>query len=249
MDKATLIEKSEKFGALALALAKAQGEFEEVEKNCVARIPMKSGGSYSFEYADLAAIRNATTPALTKYGIALIQAFETVRIAAERDRPARAIIRVQTELLHGESEQWMRTPLLEIEADANDAKAIGGASTYFRRYQVQTLLAIAAEDDTDADGQGQRKENTRSAPPSQQRSAPPRQAPSADKTLEPGEDPPSMQTTDVAATVRAAIAKQDWRTALQTATALPSGPLKASLMEEYRSARHGANGAGKEAHS
>jgi ERF superfamily. len=38
---------------VSAAFAKAQGDFKELAKNRVAKVPMKSGGHYSYKYADL----------------------------------------------------------------------------------------------------------------------------------------------------------------------------------------------------
>jgi hypothetical protein len=153
-----LMERSPTFAAIATALAKAQAGFLPIEKNCTARIQSKSGASYTYDYADLSAIRDATVAALTANCIALVHAVETV----SEDGSSR--VRVQTELIH-ESGEFFRSPILEALVDSGDIKQVGIATTYFRRYQVQTLLGIAPEEDKDADGAGERKENFRSPPP------------------------------------------------------------------------------------
>jgi hypothetical protein len=114
---------------------------------------------------------------------------------------------------------------------------------------VSALLGIAAEEDKDADGSGQRKETIRSAPAA--RPLPARPAPTPDRTLAPGQDPQAMTggseaaTPDAAAAIRGAIAKKEWQVALPALTALPPGPAKEQLKTEYHAARYGAaNGKG-----
>jgi len=156
--RARLLERSEAFAAVATALAKAQATFTPIEKNRTARIQMKAGGSYTYEYADLAAIREAISPALSANGLALLQPFEL------SSRNGQTTLRLQTELIH-ESGEWFRTPVLEVGVDLGDIKALGIAITYLRRYQVQALLGIAPDTDVDAgEGETLPMEETRRAP-------------------------------------------------------------------------------------
>lgn len=254
---APLLERSETFAKVALALAKAQASFTEVEKNCTAKVPMKSGGSYSFDYADLAAIRAATSPALTANGLAILASVSTEVLDKERIR-----VSVQTELIH-ESGEWFRTPRLFLDVFAGDQKLIGGTSTYFRRYQAQNLLGIAAEDDKDADGAGERKETYRSAPPPPASisgvnpgrfqcryghkhttaegaktctgdGAPAGEAP-ADQTSPPAAPPAAPE--DPVAVCQAALEKKDWRAYLGAIGKVP--PQKRDEMQrQYQSTRY-----------
>ncbi len=262
-----LIERSENFAAIAAALAKAQSEFLPVEKNCTAKISSKrTGQTFTYDYADRAAIRDATIPALTKYGLALFHAIATEppdNDGEPREGEQRGLTRisVQTELVH-ESGEWFRTPLLEIDVDAGEIKEVGIVATYFSRYQTEKLLGIAAEE---GDAEGERKENFRAAPPAAGagnfRCANGHRHTTAqgakeckDATpaggVEPGNDAAPMTggseepaQPDHATIVRKAIATKDWQTALTTLTALPPGKLKEDLKTEYQAARHGPNGA------
>lgn len=145
---------------LFTALSKAQAEFTDVSKNKTANIPMKKGGSYSYKFATLPDIRKAVQPALTKNGLSIIQRINTDSL--------------QTMLCH-ESGQWidskmsLNTRLLPQE--------IGSLLTYYRRYQLSSILNVAADEDEDgtaannaAKGQqnrGNRQQNNRgnSGPP------------------------------------------------------------------------------------
>src|SRR5665811_688131 len=54
---------------LMAALAKAQGAMKNPEKNKTATIPMKTGGVYSFTYADLPEIYDTNRAALSDNGL------------------------------------------------------------------------------------------------------------------------------------------------------------------------------------
>jgi hypothetical protein len=254
---APLLERSEKIGALAVALAKAQAEFTEIERNCKGQ-----SGNRTFFYADFAAIRAATNPALTKYGLALLSSFAVEILPVRDGGPELARVWVQTELIHGESEQYLRTPVVETFVPEADVKAQGGATSYFRRYQARTLLGVA---DEEADGEGERLENARSAPPpvagsqggnfrcaaGQRHTSAQgaKECPGAsahgagDGTLEPGKDPASMNgPVDESPTVKQlqdAVGKKDWKACVQILSKLSDGEMKRRLTETYNAARFG----------
>lgn len=220
----TLIEKSEKWGAIATALAKAQAEFPDIEMDMEASIQTRTGGRYGYEYASLAAIRKAVTPALAKNGIALVQAAENVATDPSsgdpEDGPSHRVA-VQTELLHGESEQFFRHPVLEVEVP-DEIKEIGIATSYFRRYQILALLGLAPEKDVDT-GEG-------TAQKSQRRAAPPRK-----DDLD--QRPPAGPDEIAAKEVRDLIAAKQFQKALAAITSFPASPGKEQLLAEYRDAK------------
>ncbi len=119
-------------GPLAAALAKAQSEFGAVTKDKTVTVQTKSGGSYSFKYAPLDQILNVVKGPLTKNGLALVQLLDSDALV--------------TMLIH-ESGATLEahTPLPE----SGDVQGYGSAITYLRRYAVQAMLGIAAEDDDD----------------------------------------------------------------------------------------------------
>ena len=103
---------------------------------------------YRSKYADLNAIREACMPALNKNGITLLQ--PTVNIDGRNY--------VETILLH-ESGEWISSETEILFAKPNDAQAQGSGITYARRYGMQSLVNVGADDD---DG------NTASTPAKQQ---------------------------------------------------------------------------------
>jgi hypothetical protein len=161
------MQTSEQINELAAALAKAQGEFPPIPKDCVAKIQTKKGGSYSFKYADLDTVLSTVRPVLSKHGLALVVDIETVKNEAG-ERAMRATIR----LIHC-SGQWMQTTGLAIAIDADayanqPAQSSGSAATYATRYAVEALLSIRATDDQDgAEASGNHIEVQRRPPPPQ----------------------------------------------------------------------------------
>lgn len=130
--------------ALMAALAKAQGEFNAIEKNREVTITTKSGYSYKFRYADLEEIITKTRPALASNGLSMIQTVEH-----GQQGPL-----LTCKLMHAGGGIITSEVLIPSARDmAADPKAFGAAITYFRRYMVTAMLGVAADDDLDADGQ------------------------------------------------------------------------------------------------
>lgn len=121
---------------LAMALAKAQAEFQPIAKNRDVQITMRSGGAYKFRYADLEAILTATRPALNKNGLSIITEVNDGQLI--------------TILMHESGDERRSTFNLP---SADDIKAYGAQISYLRRYAITALLGVAADDDLDEDGQ------------------------------------------------------------------------------------------------
>lgn len=125
-------------GALAKALAAAQGKMPEVPKKRVAKVKSKrTGVEFSYNYADISDVLAAAIPVLSEHGIAVLQPTEV------RD-DGRTILR--TVLIHESGESMESTfPLPHCD----DAQELGSALTYARRYALCALAAIASDDDDD----------------------------------------------------------------------------------------------------
>jgi hypothetical protein len=155
---------SEQINELAAALAKAQGEFPAIPKDCVAKVTTKAGGSYSFKYADLDTILATVRPVLAKHGISMMVDIQNV--TDRSDRAVKAIIRI----MHGS--QWIETSgfVISIDADAyarQPAQASGSAATYATRYAIEAALAIRASDDDDGAGASGNQIDVQRRPPPQ----------------------------------------------------------------------------------
>lgn len=134
-----MFEHSDQLDQLAGALSKAQGTFKAVPKSKTARVQMKTGGEYSYKYADLADAWDVARAPLSENGLSVVQSpgqFE------------RGTLSVTTMLLHT-SGQWMRSTLA---IDARDAtpQGMGTAITYARRYGLASMIGLVTDDDTDA---------------------------------------------------------------------------------------------------
>ena len=131
--------RSESVAALAKAKCTAQAKFLPLGKDKSATVALSKGGSYSYSYADLAACLESVIPALSEAGLAL---FQPVRI---EDGSAIAT----TLLVHGDSGEWIASDYAAVAVDPRDARSVGSASTYARRYGLISMLAIASADEDD----------------------------------------------------------------------------------------------------
>lgn len=123
---------SETIDALSKALAAAQGEMENATLNRV-------NPHFKSKYADLAAIRDAVLPALSKNGLAVTQ-------VTDFDGES---FRLVTRLMHGDSGQWIEG-VYPLTAAANP-QAMGSQLTYARRYSLSAIAGISADEDDDAE--------------------------------------------------------------------------------------------------
>lgn len=131
------MKKSDTIKEIAAALAKAQGKFPVITKNKTAKIPMKSGGEYKYNYADLGDVLKACIPILSENGLALIQPL---------DITADGKLILETHLIHSSGEWFLGTYPLPLLDRAQD---MGSEITYGRRYNACTMIGVVAEDDDD----------------------------------------------------------------------------------------------------
>src|SRR3954467_3760285 len=142
--KPAMQRPSESIGAIAAALAKAQGELINPEKSLTAtlRSPFPRENDRTFRYASLSSGLEIVRKALGKHEIATVQ---TTAIDNEA-----GLIRLTTVLAHSSGE-WVSSdwPVCPVGETAAPHK-MGAALTYARRYSLFTLVGIAGEDDLDA---------------------------------------------------------------------------------------------------
>lgn len=122
--------RSESIGALAAALAKAQGAMHGAAKE--SRNP-----HFNSRYADLASIVDACRNELAKNEISYAQFPST---------PEAGLVRMTTLLLHSSGE-WLESEPLTVQAKDAGPQAVGSCLTYLRRYQLAAMVGIAPEDD------------------------------------------------------------------------------------------------------
>lgn len=118
---------------LAAALSKAQAEIGSAEIDSHASINQ----SFKYSYASLTAVRDCSKLALSKYGLAVIQAPYSV----EGKRF------LETLLVHSSGE-WISSDI-ELIITKNDMQGLGSAITYARRYALSSMLGIVNDEDDD----------------------------------------------------------------------------------------------------
>ena len=127
------METSEQINELAAALSLAQGEMEAAPKQ-------STNPHFRSKFADLASCMRTVKPALSKHGLALIQA--TSRHPSEPGG-----YELVTRLAH-KSGQWIqaRWPI----STAGGPQKMGSELTYARRYTM-ALVGLVTDDDDDAE--------------------------------------------------------------------------------------------------
>ncbi len=135
---------SETIGAIAAALAKAQGDLSNPEKSLTATIrsPFPREGDRTFRYASLAAGLDIVRKGLSQHEIATVQTTAIDQATGQ--------IRLTTLLAHASGE-WISSdwPVCPISETATPHR-MGAALTYARRYALFAIVGIAGEDDLDA---------------------------------------------------------------------------------------------------
>jgi hypothetical protein len=154
---------SETIGAIATALAKAQGELSNPEKMLTATLPLRNG-ERTFRYASLASGLDLIRKCLGQHEIAFMQT-----TAVDQDQ-----IILTTLLVHASGE-WISSLWPVCPASEPSAQIKGAALTYARRYALFALVGIAGEDDLDAPDLVQKAEPApeQPKPPSKSGSPPP----------------------------------------------------------------------------
>ena len=134
---------SDTIGAIAAALAKAQGELSNPEKSLVATIrsPFPREGERTFRYASLASGLDIVRKILGQHEIATVQT-----TAIDQDSGQ---IRLTTLLAHASGE-WISSDWPVCPVSETAPHRMGAALTYARRYALFALIGIAGEDDLDA---------------------------------------------------------------------------------------------------
>ena len=135
----TSIEQSESIAALAAALSEAQGKFPVIPKEHEANIETRSGGGYSYRYANLVDINNAVSPILAEHGLSIVQP------PGYDDINSNHVL--TTQLMH-KSGEWIRSTA-KMTVAQESPQTYGSAVTYFRRYCKSAILDIVTDEDED----------------------------------------------------------------------------------------------------
>lgn len=156
--------------ALYGALASARGEFGEIRRSAEVKIEGKV--SYKFRYAPMEELLAATAPALSKYGIIVMQPF----VRTMEDVSKQLVI-----LAHKDGGRLVFS--FPFHA-SDDIKIFGGQTTYYQRYMYRSVLTLAADGDMDEMPDQARGETSAT---SSQRPSKPTQAPARNPGTKPSE--------------------------------------------------------------
>lgn len=122
-------------GPLYAALAGARGEFPEIPRTRTATVRMKSGGSYSYTYADLADVFRAINPILSAYGLVVMQWPHGNELFTVLAHASGATLK---------AEPWPIKPMPQRGLD--DAQAYQSAVQVAKRYALTAMLGITTEE-------------------------------------------------------------------------------------------------------
>lgn len=132
-------------------LIKARESMPPLLRDNVAEVPTKSGGKYSYRYADLATILDLALEPLRKAGLTLVQ-------APDFDGTFMTL----TTVIANQNGAWLSN-VSRMPCGGRDPQAVGSAETYARRYALMALLALAGEDDDGAAAKPQTASNKEQA--------------------------------------------------------------------------------------
>lgn len=143
-----MILKSESIGKIAAALVKAQKTMSN---------PLKESKNPFFKssYANLNSVREAVMTPLNEAGISVLQ-FTSVNT---NGKPV-----VLTTLTH-ESGEYVASETEIVVNKQNDPQAYGSGISYARRYGLQSLLCLGADDDDGEAAMGRTSEKPANKPP------------------------------------------------------------------------------------
>jgi|GEM_PF-2749351 len=126
--------QSDTIGELAKALVEFHKVVPKITKDKTAEVPMKSGGRYSYVYADLSTIFKVINDPLSKAGLSVVQFPDGGELA--------------TQLMH-QSGEWIRASYPIRVPDGATPQTVGSAITYARRYALGAVLRLDIDDDDD----------------------------------------------------------------------------------------------------
>jgi hypothetical protein len=125
--------QSDTLGSLALALSKAQSEFESVNKSTTA---------YNYKYATLADTLTMIRPIMAKYELAITQ------LTISKMHGDNLLSGIKSILVHSSGEYVASEcylPAKETKSN-NIAQVQGSWGSYLRRYHIMSMLNLSTED-------------------------------------------------------------------------------------------------------
>ena len=142
------MNKSDSLDKLAPALCRAQGKIKHAVKD-------SANPFYKSRYADLTSVWDAVRDAFQAEGLSVSQ------IPSNLDGSAC----LETILMHS-SGQWL-SGSVPLNPAKNDPQGVGSAISYFRRYALQAIAGVCADDDDGeaAHGRGNNKKQNSAGEP------------------------------------------------------------------------------------
>jgi hypothetical protein len=128
------MKSSETIASLAAALAKAQAEFKAVQFDA-------DNPHFKSKFASLPATVEAVRPILAKHGLAVVQG----ATLPDSNEGVVTGFAVESILIHTSGE-WLST-VVYVPMEKPTAQGAGSGLTYGRRYGLQALLCLVADDD------------------------------------------------------------------------------------------------------
>jgi hypothetical protein len=123
---------------LAAALVAFQASAPSINKGRTALIPTKSGGSYSYKYADLSDIWDAIREPLKANDLAVTQSLTG---------GSSGFMGIRTTVWHKSGQCVSDT--VELAINSRTPQEVGSQVTYFKRYALSALLGLSTEEDDD----------------------------------------------------------------------------------------------------
>lgn len=143
-------ESMQELKNLAVALVKAQSKMQNAAMN-------KTNPHFKSKFADLAAVREATLPALNENGLSILQTTHQ-----DIGPDGQFLFYLRTTLLHSSGEKI--EGVYPLPRNLDKPQALGSALTYARRYSWAAMCGIASDEDDDAN-EAQDQGAGRKAPP------------------------------------------------------------------------------------
>jgi hypothetical protein len=152
LNQTAVVDNPGGHATLARALVAVQGELAPIPKTHTANVPMKSGGSYSYQYADLTDVTDAAMPLLVKNGIAFTC---LPRLTASGG------YELAGTLLHTSGD----TKEGSLPLFGRQAQELGSSITYARRYLLGCMTGLVTDDDEDGAIAAAQRERAQQQPP------------------------------------------------------------------------------------
>mgnify|MGYP001268549527 CR=1 FL=1 len=128
------MKTSDSIKSISAALVAAHANLDGVPKDA-------TNTHFENHYASLAAVIDASKPALLAQGLVVLQGLGAI---------ANGALHVTTRLLHGPSGEWIESTM-EVPLTKQNAQGAGSAASYGRRYGLAAILSLAQVDDDGED--------------------------------------------------------------------------------------------------